>query len=192
MDPQDLEQPQTASPGPIDQINLTRVKDRFLVHPPAHVRLPPFVLPTLPMSVTNRCVVMAHSFWVTHRRCIGFLLLLDLMSHNWGCGIPTQRCSADSACWSVNKGDFDDMSASCAVAGSFQSRVVRQVEELADAPPPCPGLHLVLRVGCDHPGPEITTFVRADGVTQPIDPDAVLFDDWSASLTQFRNRLTLM
>src|SRR5882724_5266700 len=186
MDPHNLAQSTPAQPDPIDLVRLTRSENRFLVHPPAHLRLPSFVLPPLPMSVTNRCLVMAQSFWATHRRCIGFLLLMDCENHRWGCGIPTQRCSADAACWNINRRDFDELPASSVVAGSFQSRVVSNLEELVDAPPPCPGLHLVHRVGGDYNGPEIATFLRAGEICLPIQPEVALFDDWSAALTDFQ------
>jgi hypothetical protein len=143
----------------------------------------------IPKSLADSLTTACLWFWRRHHRCVGIVLLLDPVRQSWTAVIPAQRSSADSACWSAARRDIPGTDPDTAIAGSFQSRVLAPGEELADCPPPHDGVHIVMSVGGETVG--LAAFLRCGGVTRPVPPQDVLFDDLELMFLAAADRIVL-
>lgn len=156
----------------------------------------PFGLPPIPQSLTDWLAIFSERFWAEQHRCVAAVLLLDIQSCGWAMALPAQRCGRDAACWSTLRSDFPQFPDTAVLCGTFQSRVLAEGEDPADAVPPIPGLHLVLSLPGTvevQPG-RVYCFVRTDAVagsTRLVPAADVIFDDWAAALEQALPRLTM-
>jgi hypothetical protein len=177
----------------LPQIRLTPVDRKLLVSPcteEAADQFEPFLLPAIPLTISNHCSIMAETFYQKHHRCIGFVLLSNCPHRAWGIGVPQQRCSPDSACWDALREDFADLPAHSVVAGSFQSRIIHSAEELPEVPPPHDGIHLVQRI--EPNWRSISSFVRIGSQCTPISFDQIFVDDWSHLIDKNEARLKIV
>jgi hypothetical protein len=123
-----------------------------------------------------------------HARCVGVLLLLDA-AHDWTLRVPAQRCGRTAASWSVLARHVPQLGESHVLAGTYQTRVLGDGEDAADAPPPCDGVHFEHRLMPDCGS--VFSFLRAEGRIQPVPGDSVIHDDLEAALEECMPRLTL-
>ena len=185
-------------PCTLSQVRLARQDNHtLLVLPPEHAPadLPafePFTMPALKKSTTDRMAVLAEMHWQMNRRCIGMVLALDVLKRSWRFTIPNQRCSRDSACWSVLQEDYQQIEPHWLLAGSFQSRLVHKEEEVIDAPPPHDGVHFVMSIERQGGERKIWTFYRFDLKTRLVPAEAALVDDWEGQLREALPRLKLV
>ena len=177
----------------IRRINLAVVDNTFIVVPPPGEHGAPweqFPLPPIPQSLIDWLAVFAEVFWLKHGRCVAALLLLDCSARCWGIGMPRQACTPDSAFWSLDSRSFAGLRSELCVAGSFQSRCVRALDEIPDAVPPVPGVHFVQSIEPDHQG--ILSFVNIAGELRAVEPQLLIVDEWALLLHQNASRLQIV
>jgi len=153
-----------------------------------------FELPKLPSGLIDWLTTLSHQFWATHHRCLASLLLLEAGPRTWAIGIPNQRCSSDSSCWTIPQRAWQpDLQEPFLLAGSFQIRILGKGEAAIDAVPPLDGVHLILQL---HPKSQqqatIWSFVRCAGQVQQASREQTLEDQTQAALEACRPRLTLL
>jgi hypothetical protein len=179
-------------------VRLVRRDDDVLVAPaerpggeaglPPEQHFDPFRLAKLPKSITDQLCLFGDLVHRRYGRCVGVLLLLDPGTHEWTYRVPAQRCGKTASCWSASIHDVPQVGHDHLLAGSFQTRVLAAGEDAADAPPPCDGVHFVLRL--DPGGGSVLSFLRAEGRTQAVPADVVVFDDLEAALQECLSRLS--
>jgi hypothetical protein len=99
-------------------------------------------LPDLPASLVDYLVVACERFWLRHQRCIGFVLLLNPVTHLWVCEIPKQVCGRySSQFWAEGK-MLVSVPTGFKVAGTLQCYAKDPRTDLNPVPN-FPGLHFV-------------------------------------------------
>ncbi len=183
--------------GGLPQVRLVRRDKDVLVLPAAAAQgggltaqsdFEPFPLAQLPKLLTDQLALFCELLHRRHGRCVGALLLLDGRAREWSFRIPAQRCGRTASCWSALARDVHQTSGGVLLAGTYQSRVLDGGEDVADAVPPCDGVHLVHVISPQRQS--IWTFVRAEGVTRRVPAEDVVFDDLEAALQECLPRLT--
>ena len=180
-------------PTALPRIRLVRRDDATLVEPllagAGADGCEPFRLAKLARSLANDLALFGELVWQQHRRCVGVLLLLDRRSHEWTYRVPAQRCGKGAACWSALRQDVSQVAEDHLLAGSYQTRLLAQGEESADAPPPHDGVHFVHVI---EPAPTaVWSCLRGEGHTHAVPADDVIYDDVQAALEECLPRLRL-
>ncbi len=151
---------------------------------------PSIALPPLAKSMTDWLAIFCEIFWQRHERCVSVLLLLDLATRRWSFEVPAQRCSRDASCWTARYGVSADPSRKPVLAGTYQSRLLAENEQVSDAVPPIPGAHFVHVIEQTCRG--VYTFLRIDEELHALQPQVLIVDDLEAMMAECRPRVRLL
>lgn len=117
------------------------------------------------------------------------LLLLDCQTYTWSAGIPSKQCFAEGVRWTWPRAECSAATPSLCLAGTYQSTLTCEPEELALQVPPTDGLHLLYEAAA--PEHNVYYFIHSDGVTRAGPADQLQVDDLQRLLDAHRERLGL-
>jgi hypothetical protein len=129
-------------------------------------------LPKIHGALLNWLVAASNSFWMSHNRCLTFVLVFCPRQNRWSFELPQQICMYAETNWS--RKDIPPLAPGTALAGSFQSRL--SAAGAATSLPAFSGIHF-LHV----PDPEhliLQAYVRTNQEEEPvsIDPGDLMVD----------------
>lgn len=151
----------------------------------------PFPMPPMALSNTIWLSSLTEAIWGRRGRCMATWLILDCRRRRWlPPVIPHQRCGPDGAARRIDPRDLADLPNFCRVGGSFQTRLAASPGEAGSSVPPLDGLHLVQ--GISPQGRVLYLFVHVNGVTQCVEPDGAIVDDWQEAIDAHHERLELL
>ena len=156
-------------------VRLTLQAHRLVVVPPSNFDIARFVLPAIEKYNVDWLAMGGSTYLSLHDRCIAFLLFLDQRHHTWSWGLPRQRASRDSACWTATRADFPQLGPDHCVTGSFQLRLLAEGEEPEDTVPRVDGIHFV-QVMTNGSG-SIHSFVRVAERLAALPAQTIINDD---------------
>ena len=141
---------------------------------------PPLEFPRLPLSLHCWLTGLGAEFRRRHDRCLATLLVLDYRMGFWVQPvIPSQSCGEEGSAWTLDWG-HQVLPPDHRIAGSFQMRVARDLNEAMETVPQFDGLHIVQTLQ----GQQSIAycFLHIDGETSVLPVDQAMEDDWAIAL----------
>lgn len=174
------------------RIDLAIIDDAIMVMPPtAGTAADPFHLPLIARTMTDFISSTCEHIWQVNGRCMGAMLLFDVVSRHWSFHVPNQRAGRGASSWVASPEDLAGLPESAVIAGTFQSRVLEPNESPVDAVPPAfAGIHMVQVI--DGKRRTVWCFATIRGVTKRVDASDVILDELSLVLRECDRRLDLV
>ncbi len=151
---------------------------------------PPTPIPKIPRIHMDWLIHASNHFWLTHQRCLAFVLLFSPKVRMWSFELPEQTCSAQGSTWSLT--GLPPIPADKVIAGSFQTRGGRIPAKAAI--PSFLGLHFIHYP--DHQRTSLQALLQhPESVDQnliSIDPEHLMQDDYTMILQAHADSLTLI